>query len=137
MNMWILNRSKRRQQRGFLILSFLCYLLLNACAVRQQTVVPKAIVSTEASFDGESQNSGIVKFDEHGFIVTAHWMERYDGMLSKFGGRFTPAVMPGDRIGVEVFQPSNLSQLPTFRISQQVMVRFTRMNGWRKAEAGP
>lgn len=108
-----------------------------ACTVRQQSVVPRPIVSHEASFDGNAQNSGIVNVDEHGFIVTSHWLDRYDAMLAVFGTHFSPAIKPGDRIGVEALPTLQPSIPKTFRVTSEVMVRFTRMNQWRKAEQGP
>jgi hypothetical protein len=126
----------------FLLPCFLLSLFVfSSCSVRQQTVVPRAIVSTEASFDGNVQNSGIIKYDEHGFIVSAHWLERYDAMLARFGDKLFPAIKPGDRIGIDSLPPSSAvasaKEDLNYRVSQQVMVRFTRMNQWRKAEQGP
>jgi hypothetical protein len=91
------------------------------------TTAPKPVVSHQASFDGNVANSGIVAFKPEGFVVTKHWIERYDGLLTKYGARLTPIIFTGDRVGV-------VAQGDNFLVTAQVLVRFTRMNAWRKAE---
>lgn len=99
-----------------------------SCSVRQQTVTPPPIVSTQASADGNAFNSGDVSFDADGAIKSGHWLERYDAMLAIFGKRFTPEVKPGDRNGIAMVSENQ------YRVTAQVSVRFTRMNQWRKAD---
>lgn len=113
---------------------FIHYLLLAtilvalpSCSVRQMTLAPKPITSAEASFDGNSANSGIVEVGAEGFVVTPHWIARYDALLAKYGARLVPAVAAGDRTGVKASTDSYL-------VTGEVMVRFTRLNQWRKAE---
>jgi hypothetical protein len=103
-------------------------IFLSACTVREQTVVPSRIVSTQASFDGNQQDSGIKTADAQGFVVSANWIARYDAMLVEFGGRFSPAVKAGDRAGILIG--------PEIVVTAEVMSRFIRMNQWRKAKAG-
>lgn len=112
------------------LVSFLIGLIFIGCSVPSQTVISKPIVSTEASFDGNQNDSGLKEFDGQGFIVSQHWMNRNDSMLAKFGERFLPPVKSGDRRGVEKVGSD-------YRVTAEVLVRFTRMNFWRKAEAGP
>lgn len=95
------------------------------------TVAPSAIVSKEASFDGNVANSGIVDaVPGEGFIVTTHWIERYDGLLGKYGPRLTPPIASGNRVGFT-------EKDGRIYITSEVLVRFIRLNQWRKAEQTP
>lgn len=109
------------------------------CAVRQQTVVAKPIVSTQASFDDNVQNSGIVRLDEHGWIVTANWIARYDALLDKYGTRLVPQRKAGNRDGItqltehEVGKPGVIQ----YCVTAQVLARHVKLNTWLKADRGP
>lgn len=105
------------------------------CSIRQQTVTPPRVVTTEASFDEGRQDSGLKSVslpvdgkEEAAFIVSGHWLERYDAMLLKYGDRFLPPVKAGDRRGIKALEHNR------FSVSPEVSVRFTRMNTWRKNE---
>jgi hypothetical protein len=114
-----------------LLFSILALQLVSSCSVRHQTVAPAPIVTTQASFDGNAQNSGLIGPDGHGgFYVTAHFIERYDAMLATYGGRFSPPVKPGDRHGIQAL-PSG-----EYDVTAEMIARFRTMNFWRKAEAG-
>lgn len=41
------------------------------------TVAPHAVTTTQASFDGNQQNSGIVAVEADGFKVTKHFLDRH------------------------------------------------------------
>lgn len=102
-----------------------------SCSVRQQTVTPPAIVSTQASFDGNVQNSGLIGPDNQGgFFVTGHFIDRYDALLEKFGNRLVPLVKMGDRKGVT-------GGPEKFQVTAEMIARFRTMNLWRKAELPP
>jgi hypothetical protein len=94
-----------------------------------ETVAPAPIVSTQASFDGNAQNSGYLGYNEHGFLVTPGYLQRYDALLETYGSRLTPKRAPGDREGIS-------EEPPNYRITGEVRMRFWRMNQWRKAEQG-
>ena len=100
---------------------------LSSCSIRHQTVVATPIVAHSASFDGQLRNSGIVKANAAGFTVSASWVARYDALLALYGKRFLPEVKSGDRKGV-------VQSGGSYLVTAEVMVRFTRMNQWRKAE---
>ncbi len=108
----------------------LAALLFGGCTIRDQIPVPRPIVSTHASADGNTFNSGDISYDKNGAIKSPYWLTRYDAMLSIYGKRFKPEVKPGDRNGI-------VPEPPNYRVTAQVSARFTRMNVWEKAEAGP
>ena len=60
-----------------LLLTFLLVPCLCACQTSPLTIAPHGVVSREASFDGNQQNSGIVWADENGFYVTSHFLARH------------------------------------------------------------
>lgn len=107
-------------------------LWITGCTVRQQTVSPPAIVSTQASFDGNVQNSGVIGPDGiGGFYVTPHFVQRYDSLLVKYGERLSPPMKSGDRTGIKA------APVDRFQVTAEMIARFRTMNLWRKAEAGP
>lgn len=114
--------------RGFILGAAI--LSLSGCSIREQTVIPRTITSQQASADGNKFNSGDQSYDADGATKSAHWLERYDALLSVYGKRFTPEVKPGDRKGI-------IPALPDYRVTAEVSARFTRMNLWKKAEQAP
>ena len=63
------------------LLSAAIALCLCSCALFHHenvlTVAPSSVVSTQASFDQNQQNSGIVSASQDGFIVTPHFLDRH------------------------------------------------------------
>jgi hypothetical protein len=59
-------------------LSLLAALLI-ACAHHQAaiTIAPHSVVSTGASFDNNTRNSGLISSDQTGFLVTQHFIDRH------------------------------------------------------------
>lgn len=41
------------------------------------TIAPHRVVTHEASYDGNTQNSGIISSDSNGFVVTQHFLDRH------------------------------------------------------------
>ena len=63
----------------------LLFLLLSACSTTPQTFVPLRVHQTEASFDGQSQDSGIKDFvDGKGFVLSNAAVLRYKTLAQKF-----------------------------------------------------
>ena len=93
------------------------------------TVTPDPVTSSQASFDGNVQNSGIVMSTPSGFVVTSHFRERYNAMIAKYGGDFAPPLKPDSGIA-----PIGEDR---WMISKQAMVCFLEMNAWRKAGLEP
>ena len=100
------------------------------------TLAPRPVRTTQASFDSNAahtaqvQNSGIISADATGFLVTPHFIERYDALLANFGKRLTPARKPGDRTGIT---PAGIN----FRMNAETMLDFDSLNAIRKAEEAP
>jgi hypothetical protein len=88
-------------------------LLLSACANHKSplTIAPHSVTTTQASFDNNTQNSGVISANENGFLVTPHFIERH-------------ALNPADR-GVT-------AEGANFRITAEVMARCIDMDQKRK-----
>jgi hypothetical protein len=77
--------SPIRVIRGSLLrLSVLCLLssvlcCLPACSHHKAllTIAPHSVVTTQASFDENQQNSGLISANDKGFLVTQHFIERH------------------------------------------------------------
>lgn len=93
------------------------------------TVTPDVVPSTQASFDGGQQNSGIIMSTASGFVVTDHFRARYNALILKYGGDFSPMLKPD----------SGIAPIGDDRwlISKQGMVDFLQMNTWRRAGLEP
>ncbi len=63
------------------LLSLTISVVLSSCALWHHenviTVAPSAVVSEQASFDQNRQNSGIVSASSDGFVVTSHFLDRH------------------------------------------------------------
>jgi hypothetical protein len=98
-------------------------LLLTGCA---NTVRPTVVYSSQASWDGSDQNSGIISetADHHG-VVTPHFRDRYNRMIAVYGNRYDPPLRPDDGV-----QSTGTN---TFLIDAQHFAYFFEMNKWRKS----
>ncbi len=85
------------------ILGVLCFLLammLASCC----TVTQKAVISQTASMDGNVPDSGILTETTGGYVVTAHFRDRYNALVATYGSSktadgapiFTPALRKDD-----------------------------------------
>ncbi len=93
----------------------------------------KPIVSTQASYSGNEQNSGVLKPAQgvEGFPVKQDWIDAYDALLARFGTVLFPSRKPGDRNGVVI-------EGDHYRVTDAVMERYLVMNQRRmQAERGP
>lgn len=69
-------------------------LLISGC-----TVIPKHPTTNVPSFDGNSQNSGVIGFtDDHYIIITQEKLAQYDALISVYGSKFYPAIKLNDGI---------------------------------------
>lgn len=60
-------------------------LLLQGCKTPEQVSLPR-VEQTQASFDGNEQNSGLVGYTkEHGFEITVSARDRYLALVKEFG----------------------------------------------------
>lgn len=119
----------RHAKTLFLTGALICALSISGCT-SSLTIAPAPIKTTQASWDGNKQNSGIISVNKDGFLVTPHFIDRYQGLLARYGDRLTPKVRPDDTIGVS-------PEGGNFQITAQVLARFNRLNAMRKAEQGP
>lgn len=111
---------------------------LAGCGGVTKTIIPPTVVATQASFDGNRQTSGILWIDGGGYHVTAHYLERYDALLEKYGARLVPPVTTGDRRGITTqaageFNPETKQpEAAHYHFTAETRARFTLMNQWRK-----
>lgn len=123
-------RTARRILFAFaIVISCVIYLALGLGCSAVATVTPDRVISREASFDGNEQNSGVVASTPTGFVVTAHFRERYNALIAVYGGDFAPALKPDEGIA-----PMGDRR---WLIDKQHMVQFLTMNAWRKAGLAP
>lgn len=104
----------------------LALLVLPGC---NSTIGPGRVHTSEASFDGNEQNSGIVSSSPAGFVVTDHFIARYNVLVTTYGRDFSPALKPNE--GVLLLGEGR------WLVTKQVMVNFLTMNQWRKARLEP
>lgn len=92
------------------------------------TVIPKALNTQEASWDGNQQNSGELGWFTNSAgvvqqVVSPHWRERYNGLIAEFGDRFSPRTSAD--AGLTAFTNG------TWLVDDEHLGKFTRMNVWR------
>lgn len=61
--------------------------ILTSCA---STITPPTVTPQQASFDGNDQNSGIIRYTPAGFLVTPHFRDRYNALVDTYGRTFKP-----------------------------------------------
>lgn len=68
-----------------------CYLTAAICFVgcahhkSLLTIAPHSVVTTQASFDENVQNSGLISANDKGFLVTPHFIERHQISTTEHG----------------------------------------------------
>lgn len=120
-----------------LILLALCAWLLVSCKHPNPGPHVSNNPSTEASWDGVTQNSGVISLwpqnargsAVQGFRVTTGFRARHNALIAKYGRRFTPPIVPDQ--GMTPFPDD------TWLISQQAMVWFMDMNQWQRNGVPP
>ena len=125
-------REHRENIRGLgaLLIVILFAAVLAYCATGCSTVVPRALdTSRQPSFDGNEQNSGVIASTPSGFVVTAHFRERYNALIAVYGADYLPALKPD----------AGLTEITGGRwlIDRQHMTKFLEMNAWRRAALAP
>lgn len=120
-----------RQDRTFatvtiaLIAAIIVLGFVTACT----TVVPKPVDTDVASFDGNDQNSGIIRATSAGYVVTPHFRDRYNALVAVYGKDFT----------VPLKRDAGLAKLsPTeWLIDRQHLVQFLDMAAWQRSGLPP
>ena len=118
----------RRRARVFAAIGVLCILVgLSLMAGCTNTVAPKQASSGRPSWDGSSQNSGFIGFDQAGNgILTAHARDRYNELMDRYGKKFSPPVRQDDGL--------TATATNTWLIDPQHLSSFMTANRWRKQE---
>lgn len=107
-------------------------LLLTGCA--HDTIRPTASHSQTASYDSSVNDSGIVSMETDGFLVTAHFRDRYNAMIELYGHEpeFIPP-LEKDRGLI----PSHRTGRGEYICNSEAMSKFLQMNRWRKMGRQP
>ncbi len=115
------------------ILAIGCLLVLAGC-----TVTPAAVHSSQPSFDGNQQNSGLVAFQADGSaIITVHAHDRYTNLLATLGTRLElPPKFPDEGMQPSYYKVDGTNEAPVWIMDAQHLNYFKRMNRWRKQSAG-
>ena len=108
------------------IFAVIVALIVSSCAT---TVTPGPVESTQASFDGNEQNSGIIMSTPSGYVVTDNFRLRYNRLIATYGADLaTPATVDA---GIAPIGPDR------WLITKQRMIDFLEMNAWRRAGLAP
>lgn len=98
-------------------------LLISGCTVR-----PKVVRNAQASFDGNSQNSGLIGYDAEGNrIITPHGRDRYNALMERYGKAWN--VRTGDGL-----TPTATN---TFLLDAQHAFYFETASRWLHSPEGP
>jgi hypothetical protein len=109
------------------VICWLSSALLTGCS----TVRPQPVTDAVASFDGNTQNSGFLRFNADGSgVITARARERYNALITLYASRFLLPLKPDDGISPGP-EPS------TYTLDAQHLVHFATMNQWHKSRNAP
>jgi hypothetical protein len=119
-----------------IVMEALCACSLLACAPACTcTVTPQPVVPTEAGFDGDTQDSGIVRCLRDargavvGWVVTARARDHYNALLDKYG-----AVMWLPPAGRDYGVCERADGM--FDMSDEAMTMFVAMSQRARMDAG-
>ena len=91
-------KLKQQNLKTKCLIVFAATLAVNASSCKTQeikTITPVRIEKFEKSWDGNSNNSGIIDFiDGKGFLVTKKAADRYNALVSIYGKNEIPPVSP-------------------------------------------
>lgn len=90
------------------------------------TVTPCEVAPpATASFDGNTQNSGIIALQVNGYLVTPHFRDRYNALVGQYGNQFTPPL----HTDVGLIGPDGAGD---YLIDREHMVQFLEMTAWQR-----
>ncbi len=98
-------------------------LALLLCAGCTSTIVPTAVESKAASYDGNDQNSGYLGNGR----ITAHARDRYNGLIKIYG---RDARLVED-------QGLSFNSDGSWSITKECLVKFLEMSDWKRAGLQP
>lgn len=97
------------------------------------TVIPDHVKPAAASFDGNAQDSGVVvQLQDGSALVSVHWVERYNAMVTQYGACFQPPLKPLDAAQQAAVIAVGDASRPACAVTAQVLTDFLTMNRWRK-----
>lgn len=100
--------------------------MLSGCST---TVTPQQVHASQASFDGNVQNSGFICFNQDGSgTITPHARDRYNALIGVFCKKFSPELRVDD--GVTLAGTNYI-------IDAQHLNYFKQMNRWRRDTIKP
>lgn len=90
----------------FLLSAF--HILIATCVFGcASTVTPRTVQSTQASWDGNKQNSGFIGFNPDGSArITSNARDRYNGLIKIYGASFVPPLRPDAGISPYFLDPA-------------------------------
>lgn len=114
-------------------------LLLSSCELWRSAPppAPAVPVQVQPSFDGSKQDSGIILVDaQHGALVTARFIARYDALVERYGRDPRHALPVSPRQGVSPVDVGTAvlhqDRGAVFWLDHAGLAAFIRMNQWRK-----
>lgn len=108
----------------FVIFVGLAWVAQTGCS----TVVPKPVASSEASFDGNQQNSGFLSFEVNGAArITANARDRYNALIRTYG-------RDAQLVADQGLSPNSDG---SWSITKECLVKFLEMNDWKRAGFAP
>lgn len=117
---------------------------LPSCVLFDRAPKPLPTVAVQAapSFDGNHQDSGLIKVDpEKGALVTAHFVARYNALIDRFGHdpRLTLPLVHNQYVTPAGVAESmeHKDRGGVFWISKQGLADFITMNQWRREVLAP
>lgn len=107
----------------------LLMLVLSSVDTGCTTKRPKPIVARQASFDGNSQDSGVKAVTNHQYAVSDELVQRYNGLILEYGDWFIPQIKTN--FGVTAVA-SNRSEM-----TKEAMSRLAVMTMWHNSKPPP
>lgn len=107
--------------------SILLLLILVGC-----TVTPVPVKDSQASWDQNQQNSGLIGFDNEGFaIITPHARDRYNSLTELYAGHFSPKLKADEGVSKNPADPG------TYRMTKEALTHFMAMVRFKKENKEP
>lgn len=109
---------------------------LFSCSSGHDIVRPTLQADTQPSFDGDTQDSGLIEISNGIALVSSRFVDRYNAMVLSYGAEaeFMPPLQASD--GVTPASAQQCARHPTrgplFLMTPQALVNFIKMNQWRK-----
>ena len=111
----------------------LIYISLSVMILISCTVTPKILQRDTISFDGGSQNSGLVMFLPDGSgLLTTNAANRYNFLINIYKSKFIPPIYQNYGLTYTNIQTTNY-----YIISAEGLVKFGLMQHWKRNQIVP